>query len=92
MSHYREAVQVFDREKWPLQWSGLHSNIGDAYSALPIIRPADLENNMRAALSSYRDALSVLRRESAPNQWASTQIAMGMAFNRLIEENALENL
>jgi len=92
MSHYREALQVFGREKWPIQWSGLQSNLGDAYSALPLVRPADLENNMRAALSSYRNALSVLRRENAPNQWASTQIGMGMALNRLVEKNALENL
>src|SRR5205814_8635682 len=84
-----DALQVFTREVFPIEWAGLQSNLGNAYGELSGARQ---EENLRRAIEYYEAALQVRTREAFPVDWATTQNNLGVVYRQLPRGDRKENL
>ena len=83
---YREALQVYTQELFPLKNAGVHNNLGNAYVTLPCSNSSSLRRNIRRALRHYERALRLRTKGSFPGDYAVTQFNRGSAFLRLAQE------
>jgi tetratricopeptide (TPR) repeat protein len=75
---YRAALEVYTRERAPMQWAMTQNNLGNALQTLGARRGDD--DALRAAVAAFRAALEVYTRERVPLQWATTQTNLGNAL------------
>jgi tetratricopeptide (TPR) repeat protein len=78
---YRAALEVWTRERAPLQWAGAQNNLGNALRTLG--EREDSTKQLEQAVTAYRAALEAVTRERAPLQWAGTQNNLGNALQAL---------
>ena len=86
---YEAALQVRNREAFPVQWAMTQNNLGTAYSNLPA---GDRAENLKQAIACYEAALQVRTREAFPVQWATTQNNLGTAYRNLPAGDQAANL
>jgi tetratricopeptide (TPR) repeat protein len=79
---YRAALEVYTRERVPLDWAKTQNNLGNAL--LTLGERGD-DDALRAAVAAYRAALQELTRARVPLQWAATQTNLGNALQTLGE-------
>ena len=88
---YRGALEVYTRERVPLDWAATQNNLGTALQVLGK-RESGTER-LEEAVEVYRGALEVYTRESVPLVWAMTQNNLGNALAILGErESGTERL
>ena len=86
---YNEALQMYTRQTFPMEWATIQHNLGSAYSDLPQgVRQANLEK----ALVCYKAALEVCTKETYPDKWAGTMQNLGSAYMRLPQGDQQANL
>ncbi len=80
---YRAALEVWTRERVPLDWATTQNNLGNALQTLGARE--DGTQRLEQAVAAYRAALEVRTRERVPLQWATTQNNLGNALRTLGE-------
>jgi tetratricopeptide (TPR) repeat protein len=75
---YREALQVWTREKTPADWSNAQRDFGRALQLIGE-RKGD-QSHLQASVVAYGEALKELTQERDPLGWASTQGDLGMTL------------
>ncbi|MBV8612623.1 MAG: tetratricopeptide repeat-containing protein, partial [Acetobacteraceae bacterium] len=83
---YRDALQVWTRERVPLNWATTQNNLGTALQALGERESGTAR--LEQAVDAYRNALEERTRERVPLDWAVTQMNLGNALATLGEREA----
>lgn len=73
---YREALGEMTRERVPLQWASVQTNLANALQSLAVHEP-DAAAHLAEAAAAQRAALEVFSRKAAPLQWATVQHNLG---------------
>jgi tetratricopeptide (TPR) repeat protein len=88
---YRAALEVWTRERIPLQWAMAQNNLGNALGTLGA-RENGTERLLQA-VDAFHAALEVRTRERVPLDWAMTQNNLGNALRTLgAREDGTERL
>lgn len=83
ISVYRSALDDWTRERFPLRWAAIHSELGNAFQVV-----GDRESNeawLREAVVAHQEALGARSREHVPLLWAVSQNNLGRALCALGE-------
>jgi tetratricopeptide (TPR) repeat protein len=83
---YKKALEVYTRDRFPMDYGATQNNLGAAYSILAEVE-AKAENSKRA-IEAYEEALKVRTRDRFPMQYGMTQNNLGAAYSRLAEVEA----
>jgi len=83
---YGKVLDVWTRERAPLQWATTQNNLGTALSSLGERESGT--TRLEEAVEAYREALQERTRERAPLQWATTQTNLGSTLGILGERQA----
>ena len=78
---YEAALQVYARERVPLDWATAQSNLGAALAVLGERESGP--DRLGQAVAAYEAALQVYTRERVPLAWAATQNNLGSALQIL---------
>jgi hypothetical protein len=89
ISHFRQALQIYRRDAFPVQWALIHYCLGLAYAGLIDDERAD---NLEQAISHFRQALQIYKRDAFPVQWARTQNSLAIALSSRNRGLQAENL
>ena len=88
---FNEALEVYTRERVPLDWAMAQNNLGAALVALSKLESRT--ENLEKAVAAFNEALKERIRQRVPLQWAETQNNLGAALQTLGErESETENL
>ena len=80
---YKEALNVCDFNRVPIQHAAAQNNLGSAYSLLADVE--DKAENCTRAIEAYQEALKVRTLDQFPIDYAATQNNMGNAYSTLAE-------
>ena len=83
---YEEALKVYTRDRFPMQYGGTQNNLGTAYVTLAGVE-AKAENSKRA-IEAYEEALKVYTRDRFPMDYGMTQNNLSTAYSTLGEVEA----
>ena len=76
---YLSALEVFTRERAPLQWARMQNNLGNALLNLGNWETGT--ERFEEAAGAYRSALELTPREKVSLEWAATQANLGNALS-----------
>lgn len=79
----RDALTVFTREAFPLEFAAVHDTLGAALSKLD---GGHRKENLLKALEAFDVALSYLKKDQFPELWAEAQWDLGLALAQLAEQ------
>jgi tetratricopeptide (TPR) repeat protein len=80
---FRAALEVWTRERVPLDWATAQNNLGTALSTMG--EREEGVARLKEAVAAFRAALKVGTRERVPLDWAMTQNNLGTALGALGE-------
>jgi hypothetical protein len=80
---YRKAFKVITRERAPLDWAAIQSNLGIALGRLGSGRVGPQPHVWNRRSVAYREALKERTQERVPLDWAATQTALATALGTL---------
>lgn len=86
---FKNLLELYDPEKFPVEWAMTQNILGSALSDLPT---GDRELNLQKAINYYQAALTVRTRDDFPDKWAMTQHNLGIAYRNLPAGDREENL
>ncbi len=91
VSHYREALDVFTKDKNPYMYALVNNNLGLTYLS---VQSYDIDSQVRLALGvqHLKKALEVFTKEDFPEEWASATLNYANALIYLPTANPLKNL
>lgn len=75
---YKEILNVFVYEEFPVDYAMTQNNLGNAYCGLAIIK--NTADNLKRAIGAYDEALKVRTLEEFPTDYATTQNNLGGAY------------
>ncbi len=80
---YKKVLQVFTRERKPVEWGITQNNLGNALSTLGARDTGTVL--LKEAVLAYRSALQERARDKMPIKWAMTQRNLGTSLQMLGE-------
>jgi len=83
---YQEALKVYTRQRFPMDYAMTQNNLGTAYSTLAEVEAKAA--NCKKAIKAYQEALKVYTRQRFPMDYAMTQNNLGNAYSTLAEVEA----
>jgi len=83
VNHYKTALQIFDKDEYPVQYAMTQNNLGTAYTDLPAATPEQRAQNVRNAIDCYKAALEIYKKGEYPVDYAITQNNPGNAYTDL---------
>ncbi|MFV0680392.1 MAG: hypothetical protein ACK5NW_08930, partial [Ottowia sp.] len=83
---YEQALEVYTRERVPLDWAATQNNLGAALQTLG--QRESGTDRLAQAVAAYEQALDVYTRERVPLDWAMTQNNLGNALRALGERES----
>jgi tetratricopeptide (TPR) repeat protein len=87
---YEEALKVYTRNRYPMQYGTTQNNLGAAYQTLAEVEAKT--ENCRRAIEAYEEALKVYTHDRYPMDYGMTQNNLGNAYKTLAEvEGKAEN-
>jgi tetratricopeptide (TPR) repeat protein len=81
--YYENALQIFKKDEYPVDFATTQNNLGAAYTDLPSVTPEERAENVRKAIKCYQAALEIRRKDEYPIQYAMTQNNLGNAYTYL---------
>jgi tetratricopeptide (TPR) repeat protein len=87
---YRSALQERTRERVPMSWAAIQSNLGNVLSVLG--QQQGDAGLLQQSVDAYRSALQERTRERVPMDWASTQNNLGSVLRDLARLSSDESL
>ncbi len=89
ISLYRQALQVYTREAFPIKWATTQNNLANTYSNRIV---GDRGENFEEAISLYHQVLQVRTRADFPMEWSTTQHSLATAYSQRMRGDRGENL
>jgi len=89
IAFYQNALDIYTREAFPVNWAGTQNNLANAYSERLRGEKAD---NLEDAIASYQNALEIYTREAFPENWAMTQNNLAAAYSDRLRGEKADNL
>ena len=86
VEEYRELLDVWTRERMPLDWATVQNNLGATLWTLG--EREDNTERLKQAVEAFSAALEVRTRERVPLAWAQTQNNLGNTLRALGEREA----
>jgi len=83
VKHYGDALSIFKKDKYPVEYALTQNNLGFAYTDLPAATPEEWAENIRKGVDCYNEALKVRRKDEYPVEYAMTQNNLGLAYTDL---------
>ena len=80
MECYREALKVYRKEEYPVDYAMTQNNLGNAYRHLPSATPKERRENLRKSMECYGEALEVWRKDEYPENFCLTAGNLGMSL------------
>lgn len=77
---YKAALEIYPRDRHPVEWAMTQNNLANALVALPATTEEERQRNQTDAVEGYRAALEVRRRERHPAEWAMTTANLANAL------------
>ena len=75
---FKRALAVLVREKFPEEWAGIQSNIGNVYHSRGV---ADCDiAAIKKAILAHQSALEQISKQNAPDLWVSASINLAIAM------------
>ncbi len=90
VEHYRQALQVFLKDEYPVQYAMTQNNLGAAYGNLAAATAEERAENVKKAVACYRAALEIYKKDEYPVDYAMTQNNLGVAYSDLPAATAEE--
>jgi len=84
-----DALEVYTRSAFPVEWAMTQDNLGGAYYQRIA---GERSENIERAISCYNDALTVRSRSAIPVDWAMNQHNLGLAYKDRIAGERSENI
>jgi len=90
ISHYHNALRVFNKDDHPKDYAILHNNLAIAYLSMPM---SDERGKMREALAvqSFEEVLKVINIVDHPSEYAMIQNNLGNALQYASSSHAFAN-
>ena len=63
VKHYKESLQIFTKDEYPIQYANTQNNLGNAYTNLPAETSQQRAENVRRAIECYKAALEIYKKE-----------------------------
>ena len=83
IEHCKNALIVFKKDEYPVDYAMTQNNLGNAYMYLPSATSEERAKNVRAAIDCCRAALEIYKKDEYPVQYATTQNNLGIAYRAL---------
>lgn len=80
---YSQALSIFPKDAFPIQFAMTQNNLGNAYTDLPSATTEERAANVRKAIACYQAALDIYRKDEYPVDFAMTQNNLGNALKAL---------
>jgi len=80
---YMRALEIFEKDEYPVQYAATQNNLGTAYTDLPSATSEERSENIRKAIECYRAALEIQKKDEYPVDYAMTQNNLGNAYTDL---------
>jgi tetratricopeptide (TPR) repeat protein len=80
---YEEALTIYTKDAFPMQYAVAQNNLGKAYRTLAEVQ--DKAKNCRAAITAHEEALTISTKDAFPMQYAATHYNLGNAYRTLAE-------
>ena len=90
VEHYSDALKVFNKDEYPVDYAKTQNNLGNAYMDLPSATAEERARNVKAAIECCRAALEIYKKDEYPVQYAMTQNNLGNAYADLPAATAEE--
>ncbi|MCJ7728981.1 MAG: tetratricopeptide repeat protein, partial [Sedimentisphaerales bacterium] len=90
VEHYTDALKVFNKDEYPVDYATTQNNLGNAYMNLPSATPEEHAKNVRSAIDCYHRALEIYKKDEYPVQYATTQNNLGNTYTNLPSVTAEE--
>ncbi len=87
---YGNALKIFKKDEYPIQYAMTQKNLGKAYRDLPSATAEERAKNVRAAIDCYRRAIEIHKKDEYPVEYATTQNSFGNAYKELPSATAEE--
>lgn len=81
--NYENALKIFIKDEYPLQYATTQNNLGLAYIALPATTLEERTKNIINAIKCYEDVLDIRKKDEYPNRHALTQNRLGLTYTYL---------
>jgi parvulin-like peptidyl-prolyl isomerase len=88
--HYQQALQVYNRTEYPLDWAMVQNNMGLLYRQWP--GEAERSVHIELAIACFQSALESYTPQEHPQLWAITQVNLGQSYAERPQGDRLENL
>jgi len=83
VEYCRNALKVFDKDEYPIEYAATQNNLGNAYRDLPAATAEERAKNIRAAIECYGAALEIYKKDEYPVEYAGTQNNLGATYTNL---------
>jgi tetratricopeptide (TPR) repeat protein len=80
VENYQQALKIFQKDEYPVQYATTQNNLGTAYIALPSATAEERAENVRKAIQCYQNALEIRRKEKYPQDYCQTSANLGLAL------------
>ncbi|MBI2370708.1 MAG: hypothetical protein HYV08_10835, partial [Deltaproteobacteria bacterium] len=78
VGHYKEALTVRTKDRYPVDWAITLNNLAGALTELPVRDAEERAGYVEQAVGYYKEALTVYTRDSYPHLHARTAANLGM--------------
>jgi tetratricopeptide (TPR) repeat protein len=88
VNNYKNALQIFDKDEYPVQYATTQNNLGTAYTDLPAATPEQRAQNVRNAIDCYKAALEIRKKDEYPQDYCFTAANMGIILEDIDNKKA----
>ena len=77
---YQQALEIFQKDEYPVDYATTQNNLGIAYAALPSATAEQRAENVRKAIQCYQNALEIRKKDVYPHYYCTTSANLGFAL------------
>ena len=88
VQHYKESLQIFTKDKYPIQYAMTQNNLGTAYTDLPAETSQQRTENVHKAIECYKAALEIRKKDEYPQDYCFTAANIGLVLAEINDKNA----
>jgi tetratricopeptide (TPR) repeat protein len=80
VKNYQQALEIFQKDEYPVDYAMTQNNLGSAYTALPSATAEERAENVRKAIQCYQNALEIRKKDKYPQDYCQTSANLGAAL------------
>ena len=86
--NYENALKIFIKDEYPVDYAMTQNNLGTAYTYLPAATPEQRAQNVRNAIDCYKAALEIRKKDEYPQNYCQTAANMGLILAEIEDKEA----